>query len=404
MNFLEKPEKIRQVYLDHSATTYVLPEVYEVMQPYFMKKYGNPSSIYSFGRQANQSISESRKQIAQILNCQPNSIIFTGSGTESDNMAIFGIAKQYQNQGKHIITTKVEHKAVLEPIKELSKQGFEITYLDVDEFGQIDLNQLEKSIKPETILISVMMANNEIGTVYPVADIGRIILKYRKKHNTNLPFFHSDACQAANSFNLDVEKLHVDLLTINAGKIYGPKGIGLLYIRPQVKIKPIILGGQQEFGLRAGTENVANIVGFAKALNLVQSNFEQENKRLFELRNKLWLGLKEKIDNIYLNGPELTKINSRLVNNLSVSFMNVEGEAILLYLDEFGIMVSTGSACNSGSLSASHVLLACGLDYQRANTTIRFSLGKVNNQEDIDYVLKYLPEIIKKLRLISSVK
>ncbi|MEK7213284.1 MAG: cysteine desulfurase family protein [Patescibacteria group bacterium] len=405
---LPKPKKVQEVYLDHAATTYVSLEVFKVMKPYFTEHYGNPSSLYRLGRQANQTLLESRKIIAGLIHAQPGNIIFTGGGTESDNLAIYGIARAHEQKGKHIISIGIEHHAVLHPLEDLKKaglpagrQGFEITYIKVDKNGLVNPAEVAKAIRPDTVLITIMYANNEIGVVEPIAEIGREILKYRKTHNTTYPYFHTDACQAAGYLDLDVEKLHVDLMTVNGSKIYGPKGVGFLYLRNGVKIKPIILGGGQERNLRSGTENVAGIVGLAKAFELAQKNRVKESDRVQKLAQYLWQQIEAKIPKIKLNGPEIGE--GRLPNNLNVTFMDVEGEALLLYLDEYGIMCSTGSACTSESLEPSHVLRALGLPYEYAHGSLRFSLGKVNTKADLDYLMKYLPEIIKVLREMSPV-
>ncbi|MFH1947545.1 MAG: aminotransferase class V-fold PLP-dependent enzyme [Candidatus Magasanikbacteria bacterium] len=407
--FPNKPENKKLVYLDHAATTYVDPQVKAVMDPYYTEKFANPSGIYNIGREVNGAINDARRKVAEILHTLQDTIIFTGGGTESDNLAIFGTVHKHQEKGKHIISVKTEHHAVLHPLEKLTKQGFEITYLNVNEQGQIDLKELKKAIRKDTILISIMYANNEIGTIYPIADIGREILKWRTSTSSAqgkqhvYPFFHSDACQAAGVLELDVEKLHVDLMTINGSKMYGPKGVGVLYKRRGVNIEPMIIGGGQEMGLRAGTENVPGIVGLAKALELAQENKEEENKRLIELRKYFWEELQKNIDKIKLNGPQLEDETVRLPNNLNVTFLDIEGEAMLLYLDEYGIVTSTGSACTSGSLDPSHVLTTCGMPYEYAHGSLRFTLGKCNTKEDIDYVIKYLPGIVEKLREISPV-
>lgn len=398
---LPKPKKIREVYLDHAATTPVDEAVFKAMRPYFTEKYGNPSSLYKLGREAGAALSDCRRETAKILRALPENIIFTGSGTESDNLAIFGAAKAHEKAGKHIISTPIEHHAVIHPLEHLQKEGWEITYLKVDSDGLIDLKDLEKAIRPDTVLVSIMYANNEIGTVQPLADIGRLILKYRKEHGTAYPFFHTDACQAGGFLDLDVEKLHVDLFTLNGSKIYGPKGTGLLYVRRGVKLSPIIFGGGQEKKLRSGTENVAGIVGLAEALKLAQKNRVKESARLEKLTKYFWKIIQEKIPKVKLNGPEIGE--KRLPNNLNVTFMDVEGEAMLLYLDEYGIMCSTGSACTSESLEPSYVLRALGLPYEYAHGSLRFSLGHSNTKEDIDYVMKYLPLIVNQLREMSPV-
>ena len=389
--------------MDHAATTYVDPKVEKAMLPFFGKIFGNPSGLYELGRIANGELNGARRRVADILHALPDNIIFTGGGTESDNLAIFGIARAHAKQGKHIITTKIEHHAVLHPLAQLEKEGFKVTYLDVDAEGFVSPQKVLAAIRPDTILVSVMYANNEIGTVEPIADIGRQILKWRKEKNTVYPFFHTDACQAAGALELDVEKLHVDLMTINGSKIYGPKGVGVLYKRRGVNIEPLILGGGQEMRLRSGTENLAGIVGLAKALELAQAKRLDENMRLIDLRNYFWQQIQKKIEKVKLNGAAPGNESVRLPNNLNITFMDVEGEALLLYLDAFGIMCSTGSACTSTSLEPSHVILALGLPYEYAHGSLRFTLGHCNTKKDVDYVMKYLPAIVKQLREISPV-
>jgi len=400
--FPKKPKEKKIIYLDNAAATAVDPKVKKAMEPYFCDLYGNPSGIYEMGRAVSNALNNARAKIAEIINALPNNIIFTGGGTESDNLAIFGITGHQDGVG-HIITSKIEHKAVLEPIKRLEKKGWEITYLNVDKYGKVDVNDIKNTLRKNTILVSIMYANNEIGTVQPIADIGRLLLKWRKENSTEYPYFHTDACQAAGALDLNVEKLHVDLLTFNGSKIYGPKGIGALYIRKGVKIQSQILGGGQEFGLRGGTENAPGIIGLAKALEVAQENKEKINKRLIELRAYFWEQLQKKIPKLYLNGPLLDDAGSRLPNNLNVTFLDIEGEALLLYLDEYGVVCSTGSACNSVSLEPSYVITACGLPYEYAHGSLRFTLGKNTAKKDDDYVMKYLPWIVAELRKISPV-
>jgi len=401
LNFPEKPKTKCLVYLDHAATTYVNEEVKAAMEPFFSDCFANPSSLYAIGREANGALNDARRQVAKILHALPYNIIFTGGGTESDNLAILGVARKHQDYGKHIITTKIEHHALIHPLVELEKQGFEVTYLDVDSQGFVSPKKVMQAIRPDTILISVMYANNEIGTVEPIAEIGREILKYRKKHGTEYPYFHTDACQAAGALEIDVEKLHVDLLTLNASKIYGPKGVGVLYKRRGLQIEPLIYGGGQEMKLRSGTENVSLIVGLAKALELVQKHKNTENTKTRELVRYFWGCIQKEIAKVWLNGPEIGE--KRLPNNLNFSILDVEGEALLLYLDAYGICCSTGSACTSISLEPSHVLSACGLPYEYSHGSLRFTLGHCNSKKDIDYVMKYLPSIVEKLREISPV-
>lgn len=398
--------------MDHAATTYMDPDVTEAMLPFFEGTFANSSGLYASGRIAREAIDDARHGIASLLGTQIDSIIFTSGGTESDNMAVFGVALHKSieriktiREGKrgHIITTKIEHHAVLHPCEELEKIGFDVTYLAPDECGYISEKQVKEALREDTILVSIMYANNEVGTVMPIASIGREILKWRKEHATKYPLFHTDACQASGALPLDVEKLHVDLMTINGSKMYGPKGVGILYKRRGVNIKPLMYGGGQEMKLRAGTENVPSIVGFAKALELAEASKEEENTRLIALRNYFWKRLEAEIPKIRLNGPALGDATVRLPNNLNVSILDIEGEALLLYLDEYGIICSTGSACTSESLDPSHVLLSCGLPYEYAHGSLRFTLGKRNTKEDIDYVMTYLPGIVEKLREISPV-
>jgi len=392
----------KQIYLDHAATTATDPRVVKKMLPYFTKEFGNPSALYGAGRRGLEAISKARKIVARILNALPIEIIFTGSGTESDNLAIFGVARANKNFGKHIITTKIEHQAVLESCVALKKEGFLITYLDVDENGLVAPEQVKKAIRSETILVSIMYANNEVGTIEPIAEIGKMIQKYNQTERIgkNRVLFHTDACQAAGALDLDVNRLHVDLLTFNGSKIYGTKGIGVLYKKRDVKIEPIIFGGGQEFNLRSGTENVPEIVGLAKALEIAQKEKDKENKRLIALRQYFWKKINNKITKLKLNGhPKL-----RLPNNLNFSILDIEGEAILLYLDEMGVQASTGSACASQTLEPSHVLLAMGLPYEFAHGSLRLTLGRETTKSDLDYVIKVLPPIVEKLRELSPVR
>ena len=398
---LPRPKTIKKIYLDHAATTPVDSRVLTAMKPYFTEKFGNPSALYGLGREAKNAVDEARKSIALLMHALPENIIFTAGGSESDNMAIFGAARAHAHKGKHIISLAIEHHAVLRPLEQLTKEGFEITYVPVDKNGLVSAEAVAKAIRPNTILITIMYANNEMGAIEPIADIGREILKYRKANNTIYPLFHTDACQAAGYLNLDVEKTHVDLMSINGGKIYGPKGVGALYVRRGVKITPIIFGGGQEKSLRAGTENTACIVGLSKALEVAQAQKVRESSRERELAKYLWEKITMNISEIKLNGPEIGE--TRLPNNLNVTFKNIEGEAMLLYMDEYGIMCSTGSACTSESLEPSHVLRAMGMSYEMAHGSIRFTFGRSNTKSDIDYLMKYLPAIVATLREISPV-
>src|SRR3989344_6479448 len=394
----------KEAYLDHAAATYLAPEVEAVMAPFGQKLFGNPSSIHDSGRAAKAAIAEARSQIAKILNAVPEEIIFTASGTMSDNLAILGLARANKSKGRHLIATAIEHHAVLKPFEYLSqKEGFEVTILSVDHDGLVRLEDLEKAIRPETILVSVMYANNEIGTIQPIAEIGELVSrlnKIRAPHQLPRIYFHTDACQAAGALSLDVKDLGVDLLTLNGSKIYGPKGSGVLFVARGVQLEPLILGGGQERSLVAGTENVAGIVGLATALALAQKNRETENQRLINLRDKLIAGVLQRIPKSRLNGHP----TKRLPNNANVTILDVEGEAMLLYLNEYGIYAATGSACDSATLDPSHVILALGLPYEFAPGSMRFALGRRTTSEDIDYILEILPAIVKTLREVSPVK
>ncbi|HAE63128.1 MAG TPA: cysteine desulfurase NifS [Eubacteriaceae bacterium] len=377
-------------YFDYAATTPLDSEVLKEMLPHMEENFGNPSSVYSYGREARKVIDDSREKVAKIIGAQSKEIFFTSGGTESDNWAIKGTAFANKDKGNHIITTSVEHHAVLHTCKYLEKQGFEVTYLPVDEYGLIDLDDLRNSIKDTTILITVMFANNEIGTIQPIGEIGKIA-KEKKI------LFHTDAVQALGSIEIDVNTLGVDLMSISGHKIYGPKGIGALYIRKGVKIDNLIHGGAQEKKKRGGTENTPAIVGFAKACELAESNLQEQIKRTIQLRDYMIKGILEGIPEVKLNGhPE-----KRLPGNVNVSIRYIEGESILLSLDLLGIAASSGSACTSGSLDPSHVLLAIGLSHEIAHGSLRFSIGKYTTKEEVDFVLDKLPGIIQRLRDMS---
>jgi len=384
-------EKKKAIYLDHAATTPVDARVLKAMQPYFSEKFANPGSLHNLGLEAKVAIKEARETVAEIINANVEEIIFTPGGTASINLAIKGIAEQ---KGKgHIITTKIEHPAVLDTCKYLEQKGFSVTYLDVDNDGMIKVKDVQKAIRKDTILITIMYANNEIGTILPITEIGKIAQKHKI-------LFHTDACQAAGALDLNVEKLNVDLITLNGSKIYGPKGIGILYLKKRIKLTPLIHGGGQEQGLLNGTENVPAIIGFAKALELAQAEKDKENKRLIGLRDYFIKKVLTEIKDSFLNGHP----TKRLPNNVNISFLNVEGESVLLHLNEKGVYVSTGSACSSHKLEISHVLDAIGLVHDAAHGSIRFSLGKPTSKTDLDYVIKQLIEIIAILRRISPVK
>lgn len=384
---------MNEIYLDNAATTKVRKEVKDEMLKYFDEIYGNPGSFHGKGLDAKDAIEDAREKIAKLINCKPKEIIFTGGGTESINFALKGLAKAMKDKGNHIITTKIEHHAVLHTCEYLEKyEGCEVTYLDVDEYGVVNPKDVENAIKENTILISIMYANNEIGTINPISEIGEIARK-------NNIYFHTDACQAAGYCDLDVEKLNVDMMTVNGSKIYGPKGVGMLYIKTGIQLVPLIHGGGQERNLRSGTENVSGIMGFVKAFELAQSEKEEEVVRLIKLRDKLVNGIIEKIPKVFLNGHP----TKRLPNNANVSILDIEGEALILYLNEYGIYTSTGSACTSQTLDPSHVVIATGLPYEAAHGSIRFTLGRETTEDDVNKVLEVLPGIVKILREISPV-
>lgn len=385
----------KKLYLDNAATTRVKKEVIEEMKKYFDEFYGNPSSqLYELGRKSKEAVENARKKVADFINADEKEIYFTAGGSESDNWALKGIAFANLNKGKnHIITTKIEHHAILHTCEYLEKFGIKTTYLNVDKYGLIDLEELKEAITPETMLISVMYANNEIGTIQPIEEIGEIA----KENNI---VFHVDAVQALGAVKIDVKKQHIDLMSMSAHKLGGPKGIGGMYIRKGVKIDNFVHGGGQERGKRAGTEGVQNIVGFGKAVEIAQRDFERYTENLTVLRNKLIEGIKNNIPEVILNGHP----TKRLPNNVNFSYKYVEGESILLLLDMEGIAASSGSACTSGSLDPSHVLLATGLDHGTAHGSIRFTLSEEITEEDIDFVVGTMKNIIAKLRAMSPIK
>jgi cysteine desulfurase len=391
----------REVYLDHAAITPLDSRVKEVMLPYMQDCFGNPSSFHSAGKIVKDAIDQARLSMAELLHVRPDEILFTSGGTESDNLAVLGYARANQKHGKHIITSKLEHHAVLEAAMHLErKEGFEVTYLDPDRDGLVTANQVRDALREDTILVSIMYANNEIGTIEPIAQIGKMIEKYRQEHKRPQLVFHTDACQATGYLDMDVSRLHVDLLTLNGSKMYGPKGVGLLYARRGLKFQPLQFGGSQERGIRPGTENVAGIIGLATAFELAQSHREVESQRLAPLRDTLIERLRRVVPKTRLNGHA----TQRLPNNVNMSFMDVEGEALLLYLDAHGVYASTGSACTSASLDPSHVILSLGLPYEVAHGSLRFTLGRSTTIDDIEYVVETLPSLVKKLRSISPVR
>lgn len=378
------------IYMDNSATTPVKQEVLDEMLPYFVTNYGNPSSVYSLGNASKAAVEISREKIGKIINAKSSEIFFTAGGSEADNWALKGIAYANKDKGNHIITSKIEHQGVLHTCEYLEEQGFKITYLDVDEYGMIDLDQLKQSITDETILISIIYANNEIGTLQPIKEIGEIA----KEKDI---YFHTDGVQAVGNIRIDVDELNIDMLSMAAHKFYGPKGIGALYIRRGVKIDPLISGGGQERNRRAGTENVPGIVGMAKAIEMAYENLDRDNEKLIHLRDRLIRKVFEEIDHVKLNGHP----TKRLPGNANISFEFIEGESLLLSLDMEKIAGSSGSACTSGTLDPSHVLLAIGLSHEIAHGSLRLSLGDFNTEDEVDYVVEKLVKIVERLRVMS---
>ncbi|WMI80147.1 cysteine desulfurase NifS [Anaerotignum sp. MB30-C6] len=379
-----------KIYMDNAATTPVRDEVLNTVIPYFKEYYGNASSVYSIAKESKKALEKAREQVAKGIGAKTDEIFFTAGGSESDNMALRGVAEALKGKGNHIITTKIEHHAILHTCEYLEKQGYEVTYLSVDEFGKISLDELEKSIRPETILISVMFANNEIGTIQPVAEIGKLA---REKG----VLFHTDAVQAVGHVLVDVEEMKIDLLSLSGHKLGAPKGVGAIYIRKGVPVQPLIFGGAQEKRKRAGTENIPGIVGLGKAVELAVADMEAETKRLVELRDKLISEILAKVPESRLNGHP----TDRLPGNCNISFAYIEGESMLLLLDAMGIAASSGSACTSGSLDPSHVLMAIGLPHEIAHGSLRLTLDRINTPEDVEYVLNKVPDVVQKLREMS---
>ena len=378
------------IYFDNAATTPIRPEVYDAMRPYIESCYGNPSSVYKLARESKKAIDLARKQVADAINADSGEIFFTGCGSESDNWAIKGVALALKDKGKHIITTNIEHHAILHTCEFLEENGYEVSYIPVDEYGMVSADDIKKAIRPDTILVSVMTANNEIGTIEPIKEIGAVC---REKGI----YFHTDAVQAVGHIKIDVKEMNIDLLSLSGHKIGAPKGIGALYIRKGVKIKNLIHGGQQEKGKRAGTENVIGIAALGKAIELAVSEMEDTTERLKYLRDKIINGVLKNIEYSRLNGhPE-----ERLPGNVNISFEFIEGESMLLMLDAKGICASSGSACTSGSLDPSHVLLAIGLPHEKAHGSLRISLGYQNTEEEVDKLLEVLPPIVQRLREMS---
>ena len=380
-----------KIYLDHAATTSVDKEVLKEMTPYFSDKFGNASSLHQYGQEAAEALGKSRQSIMKLINAeQEKEIIFTSGGTESDNMAIKEIAFNNKEKGNHIITSKIEHHAVENSCQFLEKMGLQVTYLDVDKDGLVSVEDLKQAITDKTILVSIMHANNEIGTIQPIAEIGKLCRE-------NKIYFHTDAVQSFGKVPIDVQKMNIDLLSASSHKLYGPKGVGMLYVRNGVKIGPMIHGGDHEFCLRAGTENIPGIVGFAKACELAEENMDKWNAHEKKLKDKLIKGILDKVPKSWLNGHP----TKRLSNNINFGFKFIEGESLLIHLDDKGVAGSTGSACSSKSLKPSYVLTSIGLKPVDAHGSLRLSLGKDNTEKEIDYVLEVLPEIVENLRKIS---
>jgi len=381
---------MNRIYMDNAATTRVTEPVMQAMLPYLTSVYGNPSSVHAFGRDARRALDAARAQVAKALGAKPNEIYFTGCGTESDNWAIRGTAYARRNKGNHIITSAIEHHAVLHTCEQLEKEGFKVTYLGVDEDGLISLDELKKAITPETILITIMTANNEIGTIQPIKEIGAIA----KERGV---YFHTDAVQAIGSVKIDVKDMNIDMLSLSGHKFHAPKGVGVLYVRTGIKLERLIQGGAQERTQRAGTENLASIVALGKAIEMADENIEAHNEKLTAMRDRLIDGILETIPETRLNGHR----TKRLPGNVNVSVRYIEGEALLLSLDIKGIAASSGSACTSGSLDPSHVLLAIGLPHEIAHGSLRLSLSEENTMEEVEYVLTSLKEIVDRLRAMS---
>ncbi len=382
---------MKRIYMDHSATTPVAPEVLDAMLPYFEEKFGNASSLHSFGLEAKEALESSREKVAKLLGADPEEVIFTSGGTESDNLALKGIAYRNKEKGKHIITTAIEHPAVLEVCRKLEKEGFEVTYLPVTKDGFVDLASLEEAIRKDTILISVMHANNEIGTIQPLEEIGKVAAEKDI-------YFHTDAVQTAGKIPANVNHLGVDLLSLSAHKLYGPKGVGALYIRKGTRMESIVQGGGHERGLRSGTENISGIVGLGRAAVLAEETMSAEADRLIKLRDHLAKLVLDKVKEAWINGS-MTK---RLPSNLNFGFKYVEGESLLLFLDSKGIAVSTGSACSSHKLEPSHVLRALGLSPEECHGSLRITMGRSNTVEDVDYAGHSIEEAVERFRGISA--
>lgn len=394
----------KSIYFDYAATTYTDRRVLQAMKPYFGHIFGNAGSLHQFGRKAKLALGKARQQVADLIGAETDEIIFTSSGTESDNLAILGVARAYEQKGQHLITSNIEHKAVLNPMKKLSQEGFEIDFLQVDHEGLLTVDQIRQTINDKTTLISIIYASNEIGVIQPIAEIGKMIEEIRAKRKENaidVPLiFHIDACQAAGYLSLDVDSLGVDLLTLNGSKIYGPKGVGVLYVRKGIVLEPIMSGGDQEGGMHPGTENVPGAVGLGVALDIAQKIRQEESNREKSLRDYFIERLIDEIPNVSLNGHAI----KRLPNNINISVLGIEGEAMLLWLDKYGIAASTGSACDSRHLEPSHVILALGKSHEYAHGSLRLTLGRKTTKKEIGYFMNIFPKIVRQLRKISTIK
>ena len=404
---VNKKKRVRKtpVYLDHAATTPLDLQVFRTMRPFFSDGCANPSALYGAAVAAREAIERARAVVAEFLHTQPETIVFTRGGTESCNLALLGLARAYTrtqtHSGRHIITSSIEHHAVLEPIRALEKDGWSVTYLPVDAHGLVSVSAVQKALRPDTAIVSIMYANNEIGSIQPVAEIGKVILQWRKTHKTQIPFFHTDACQAAGYLAMNVEQLHADLLSFNGSKIYGPQGAGALYVRRGAPVEPLVYGGGQEVGLRSGTEDVATVVGLGKAVEIVMKELEsREDVRL--LRDYLWREIHTRIPDAVLNGPALNSPH-RLPNNLHVSFLGCDAEALILYLDAAGVSVSAGAACGAQRDESSHVLAACGIASERARSSIRFTLGRTTTRSEIRRVASVLPPLVERVRAMGRI-
>jgi cysteine desulfurase len=381
---------MKRIYMDYAATTPMLPEVAEAMQPYYSHRFGNPSSVHSMGQEARDAVEQARSQVAALIACRPEDVVFTGGGTEADNQAIKGVCLAGRGKGRHIITTAIEHHAVLNTCNFMKELGFDVTVVPVDKYGIVDPDDIRKSITAKTLLVSVMHANNEVGAIQPIEEIGGIT------RGTGV-YFHVDAVQTAGHLPIDVDRMGIDLLSASAHKLYGPKGVGMLFVREGTGIVPLLHGGEQENERRAGTENVAGIVGFGRAAEIARAEMGKEAGRLSMLRDRLIDKVLERVADAYLNGHR----TSRLPNNTNFSYDFIEGESILMYLDAEGIFASTGSACSSASSEPSHVLMALGMPVERARGSVRFTLGRWTSEDDIDRVVEALPRIVEKLRAMS---